>query len=111
MASTVTLDSGQDGRYVQGNKFVRKGSGNLGVYATNGVTVTKGQFELPVSLDHLDIGGTGGIIFEWDKTNSKIKAYRQKDPAAAGGADIALPEVANGIDLSASVFRFLAQGN
>ena len=47
----------------------------------------------------------GGRVFEITSKNapasSKIKAYQQKDPAAAGGADIALPEVANATDLSA----------
>jgi hypothetical protein len=47
----------------------------------------------------------GGRVFELTSKNapasSKVKAYQQKDPAAAGGADIALPEVANATDLSA----------
>lgn len=111
MASSITIDTGADGRYVQGSKYIRKGSGNVGVYATNGVAVTPAQFEFPGSIDHLDLGVSAGIVFEYDKTNKKIKAYRQKDPAAAGGADIALPEVTNGVDLSTNVFRFLAHGS
>jgi hypothetical protein len=109
MASTFTIDS-TDGRYVQGNRHVRKGSGNLGTYATNGVAVTVAQLEFPGTIAELDIGPSAGIIYEWDKTNSKVKAYRQKDPGAAGGADIALPEVANGVDLSSLAFRFRAEG-
>jgi len=111
VASTVTLDSGPTGRYVQGSKSIRKGSLNLGVYATNGVAITNAQFELAAQIDHLDLGVAGGLLFEWDKTNGKIKAYRQRDPAAAGGADIPLPEVANGVDLSATAVRFRAEGN
>lgn len=42
-----------------------------------------------------------GYIFEYDITNEKLLAYRQKDPAAAGGADIPLPEVGNTISLAA----------
>jgi hypothetical protein len=110
MASTITLDTGQKGRGVAGDVFVRRGAGNVGIYATNGVAVTPQQLELASEIRDLDIGSAAGIIFEYDKTNGKIKAYRQKDPAAAGGADIALPEVANGVDLSTTVFRFRAEG-
>jgi hypothetical protein len=41
----------------------------------------------------------------------KLKIYRQKDPAAAGGADIPLPEVANAVDLSGVTFFGLAIGS
>lgn len=51
-----------------------------------------------------------GYVTSWDVANQKLKIYRQKDPAAAGGADIALPEVANGVDLSGVTFHFLAIG-
>jgi hypothetical protein len=44
---------------------------------------------------------TSGYVFEWDKANQAVKVYRQKDPGNAGGADIALVEVANAVDLSA----------
>lgn len=111
MASTVTFDTGQDGRGAAGDKLVRRGTLNLGTYATNGVALTKAQLDLPVSINHLDVGSSAGYIAEWDKTNQKVKVYRQKDPAAAGGADIALPEVANAVDLSAVNFRFFAMGN
>jgi hypothetical protein len=111
MAATITFDTGPNGRGVAGAKYIRRGSGNLGTYATNGVAVTKTTFDLPVSLDDLRIDPTGGYVFEWDKTNAKIKAYRQKDPAAAGGADIPLPEVGNGVDISSITFRFRAEGN
>lgn len=106
MAVSITIDE----RYVQGSKFVRNGSGNLGTYATNGVTVAASNFELPVRLDHLELNPAAGLVFEWDKTNGKVKAYRQKDPANAGGADIALTEVATAFDLSAAIFRFVATG-
>lgn len=110
MAATVTIDAGPDGRYVQGSKYVRKGTINLGIYAANGIAVTKAMFDLPVSLDELDVRPSGGYVFEWDKTNAKIKAYRNKDPGAAGGADIPLPEVGS-VDISAVVARFRAEGN
>jgi hypothetical protein len=107
VASTVTLDSGQAGRGASGDKYVRRGVLNLGVYATNGVAVTKAQFDLPVSLDHLDVGSGSGYVFEWDKTNGKIKAFIDKTPAAA----TPLAEVANAVDITAVVVRFFAQGN
>lgn len=106
MAASVTIDE----RYVQGSKYVRNGSLNLGTYATNGVPITSSLFELPVRLDHLDVSPAAGIVFEWDKTNSKIKAFRQTDPAAAGGADVALVEVANAVNLATPVARFIATG-
>lgn len=47
----------------------------------------------------------GGRTFELTSkgapASAKIKCYQQKDPAAAGGADIALPEFTNTGDLSA----------
>lgn len=110
MASTITLDSGQKGRGVAGDRLIRRGSGNLGVYATNGIAVTLGQFEFPTEISDLDLGAGAGIVFEFDKANMKIKAYRNKDPGAAGGADIALPEVGNAVDITTAAFRFRAEG-
>lgn len=109
MAITVTFDSKSKGRFFSGSEKVRRGTISLNTYATNGIAIAASDLGLR-SLDHLDVGCSAGIIPEWDKTNGKIKAYRQKDPAAAGGADIALPEVTNAIDLSAVVFRFHALG-
>lgn len=107
MASTVTFDSGQDGRGAAGDKFVRRGTLNLGTYATNGIALTKAQLELPVNISHLDIGSSAGYVAEWDKTNGKVKVFIDKTPAAA----TALAEVGNAVDLSAINFRFLAMGN
>ena len=109
MAISITIDK-DDGRYVQGNRYVRKGYGNLGIYATGGVAFTPATFDLS-SISQLDVANAGGYVFEWDKTNQKIKAYRQKDPAAPGGADIPMPEVANAVDLSTVTFRFRVDGN
>lgn len=53
-------------------------------------------------------GASDGYVPIWDKTNQKLKLFRQKDPAAAGGADIALPEVANTADMSAVSVDFVA---
>lgn len=40
------------------------------------------------------------VIVRWNATTNKLMAFRQKDPADTGGADIALPQVGNTIDLS-----------
>lgn len=53
---------------------------------------------------------TGMYLFQYDHTNAKILVFRQKDPAAAGGADIALPEVANATDLSSVTVRVMVYG-
>src|ERR1041385_5220744 len=72
MASTITL-GGVPG--VSGNSRVSRGTGNLGVYATNGVSFTARQFGLG-SLDDLDIRPVAGYVLKVDYTNLKIKAYR-----------------------------------
>jgi hypothetical protein len=90
-----------------GTTYQRRGTVNLGVYATNGVAVTAAQLNCSQILD-LDISPAGGIVFEYVPATGKVKAYRQRDPAAAGGADIALPEVTNAVDLTAVVARFNA---
>lgn len=107
MASAVTLAG--DWMLNIGNRRQTTGTGNLGTYATNGVAITAAQVGLGV-LEQLIVSPAAGYVFEWDKTNGKIKAYDQKDPAAAGGADIALPEVGNAVNLAAITFRFQATG-
>jgi hypothetical protein len=77
-----------------------------------GESLTKTELKLELELNELEIEDKGGYIFTYDTTNSLVKAYRQKDPAAAGGADIALPPVADSVDLSSSpgALRFTAVG-
>jgi hypothetical protein len=81
----------------------------IGTYTSNGLAYTPALFGL-VRIDYLRLDPSGGYIFETDYTNSKIKAYDQKDPAAAGGADIALPEVGNSVNLGSVVARALVIG-
>lgn len=110
MALTVTLDTAPLGRSVAGNKQIRRGTITFdSSYATGGEAITAALLELNI-VEDLRVDPSAGYVFEWDKTNAKIKAYRQKDPAAAGGADIALPEVANAVDLSLVAPRFRAEG-
>lgn len=114
MAVSTTLDSGiRSGRDTVGGQFVRRGTINLGTYATSGITVTRSNLELWHSINDLEIAPTGGYVpsvTTMTPASCVVQVYRQKDPAAAGGADIALPEVANGVDLSAVNFRFRAEG-
>lgn len=73
-------------------------------YATGGDTITAKSLGMSQFMAG-QISPAAGVVFEFviqtDPSTAKIKAYRQKDPAAAGGADIALPEVGNAVDLSA----------
>lgn len=78
-------------------------------YATGGESLTAGDFRLD-SLILVHAEPVDGYVFAYDYTNSKLKAFRQKDPGAAGGADIALPEVAATTDLSAVATRVFAIG-
>lgn len=75
-----------------------------GTYTTAGDTVDATANERFAWL-HAQGGGTTatglGYVFNWNAATQKLVALRQKDPAAAGGADIALPEVGNGTDLTA----------
>jgi len=81
MASTITLTG--DWLVNIGNRNQTEGTGNLGTYATNGVAVTAGQVGLGV-IDSLIIDPAGGYVFEWDKTNGKVKAYRSAGFTPAG---------------------------
>lgn len=68
---------------------------DTGDYATNG-------FALPAAAQPNAFGMTeydevivmpgGGYVPEYVKSTGKVKVYRQKNPADAGGADIPLPE-------------------
>jgi hypothetical protein len=110
MASlAVTFDAQPGGRSTMFPRKVRRGTISLGTYATGGVAVTPTNVGL-IRIDDLDVQPSAGYIFEYLPATGKVKAYRQKDPAAAGGADIALPEVANAVDLSAVTARFRAEG-
>jgi hypothetical protein len=105
MAATITFDnrttgSKQSGRLFSGSEKVRRGTGNLGIYATNGVAVTAATFGLR-TLNHVDISSAtdGSTLFVWDAANGKIKAF-----SAVG------TEVTNSTDISSKTFRFEAKG-
>lgn len=102
MASTVTVN----------HRFhsLKFGTINLGTYATGGIAVTGAQVECPNQIKHLSLFASGGYQFEYVPSSGKIKAYQQKDPAAAGGADIPLPEVGNSTNLGSINPQFIAIG-
>src|SRR4051794_20695638 len=66
-------------------------------YPTGGEVVDVSGNE---SFDVLIAGSKNGYVFSWDAANQKLLAYVSKDPAAAGGADIALQQVADTTNLS-----------
>lgn len=103
MSATITIDT-SDGRYVQGSRFVRKGTINLGSsYNTGGMAVTAANFEFPGTIAELDLGPTGGLIFEWDKTNGKVKAYYPTGGATASPAATGDPKVSTGASTASAV--------
>lgn len=57
-----------------GNKRQTSGTGNLGVYATDGVAVSAAQLGLG-RIDSLVIDPAGGYIFEYVASTGKVKAY------------------------------------
>lgn len=79
-----------------------------GSYTTGGDALTKADLGFASTADpefDVAIRSAGGYVFEYDHTNSKVKAYRQ---TAATGA---LAEVSNGVDISAATgVRVVAKG-
>lgn len=69
-------------------------------------------FDLPGNAiaEYVFTDGLGGYVTGWDRANQKLKLYRQTNPAAAGGADVALIEFTNAGDASAVVLSFKAYG-
>ena len=109
MAATVTVESGGE-LGAAGNDYYAIGDFNPGTYATNGVTFSINGAGVKLErASHIATGG-GGYVAKLDKANQKVIIYRQKDPGNAGGADIPLPEVANGVDLSGQTWTFFAVG-
>lgn len=101
MAISLTFDSPKSRSMVfSGSQKIRRGTGNLGVYATNGIAITAANCQLR-KLDHLtlSISTDGSTLFQWDKANGKIKAF-----SALG------TEVTNSTDITSKVFRFEAEG-
>lgn len=84
-------------------------TGNLGVYATNGVAVTPNQLGMG-RIDGMIItpqAGGAGFQFSWDQANSKIKAHWGDNANGAAAAGI---EVTNATDLTTKTFTVLAFG-
>lgn len=73
--ATITLDSNEAGRDVAGDRYIRRGTISLNTYATGGVAVAKGDFDLWVTLTELRVDPVSGYTFVWDKTNAKVLAY------------------------------------
>lgn len=78
-------------------------------YPTGGEALTAANLGLTTLLVVVP-SCPAGYVAEYDYANSKLLMYRQKDPAAAGGADIPLPEVGNTISLATVTVRIFAIG-
>lgn len=106
MAATLTVEG--FGSVGEGNLVLAVGDITIGTYATGGVAaaINSGGLKAERIADIKCHGG--GYVSEWLKSSQLLKVYRQKDPANAGGADIALPEVGNGVDLSGQTWTFTA---
>lgn len=61
-------------------------------------------------IERAFFGAASGYVAEFIPATQKVKLYRTKDPANAGGADLPLQELAGGVDLHATVFSFFAIG-
>src|ERR1043166_6858200 len=83
--------------------LLRAGYGNLGAYATGGVTIDPRQMKLG-SVDVLIVEKTGAYRFQWDKTNNKVMAYTDDGTSGISA------EVADTTSLTAIVFRWFAIG-
>lgn len=77
MSSTITLTG--DWLANIGNRRQTTGTGNIGVYVTNGITVTAAQVGLGV-IESLEIDPAGGYTFSYVASTGKVQAY------VAGGA-------------------------
>jgi len=82
-------------------------------YATGGESLTAVDLGLKtvltVAVQQKSVS-TSIYVHQYDLANSKLLAFRQKDPGDAGGADIPLPEVGSTTNLSAIVVRVTATG-
>lgn len=72
MASTITLSG--DWLYNIGNAMQTRGTGNLGTYATGGITVTAKQVGLG-TIQQLIVDPAGGYTFSWNASTGKVLAY------------------------------------
>jgi hypothetical protein len=103
-AGDVTYTENVGERNIRGTRRFREFSFTLAfgdgakTYPTGGVPLVKANLGCPqavIDLEIVDQSATG-IVWKYDKTNVKLRAYLNKDPAAAGGADIPLPEAGGG---------------
>lgn len=72
MAATMTLAG--DWLINIGNRTQTQGTGNLGTYATNGISVSAATVGLG-TINSLVIDPAGGYTFEYVASTGKVKAY------------------------------------
>jgi hypothetical protein len=111
MAATITVEQAGD---LGDNTYFAIGTiKGDNSYATGGYAVGAGAISgQGVKIERVAyLNATGsGYVSDFDLTNQKVKFRINKDPGAAGGADVVLPEVGNTTDLSAVTIPFVAFG-
>ena len=95
MAATVTRNPEQ--RMING-ALIRRGTVNLGSYATGGLSVTKANLGFS-RLDHVNFESKSGYVLDYNATTEMLLAYE------AGG-----DEVDNMTNLAAIEFPYQGQG-
>jgi len=85
MSATMTLT----GDWLQsvGNTAQTSGTGNLGVYATGGISVTPQMVGLG-RISQLIVNPAGGYTFKYNSTTSKLQAYAGEGGVAAHSHDL-----------------------
>ena len=114
--TTVTVtDKWHDGKRQFMIGTIAVGAGPL-TYPANGVPLDlrAAGFRGTQKPYFMVVDGIAGYIFVYDRVNGTLRAFQGKDPAAAGGADLPLQEIATGAaipaGLSGDTIRFLAIG-
>jgi hypothetical protein len=110
MAATITVEQAGD---IGDNTYFAIGTiKGDNPYTAGGYSVGGGAISgQGVKLERVAFfNATGaGYVSDFDVANQKVKFRLNKDPAAAGGADVVLPE-AGAIDLSGVTIPFVAFG-
>ena len=71
-------------------------------YATGGgEALNLTQYVPKIESVLIDPSAATGHVFQYDRTNEKLKVFIQKNPGDSGGADIPLTEVAGGGPIAA----------
>ena len=104
MALTVTINKTDTvGRYLK----VKTGSIVFGSsYPTNGEALTASNLEFSTDVEFIEISPAGGLIFEYDYANSKLKALYptggSATPASRAAPAVTVPSGSTAVESSAA---------